>query len=127
VSIAVGDAVVMPTILPRSRKITPAPRKPIPLTIVAAIRGSLASAIFQDRIVNTVEPTQIKINVRRPAGLSLKSRSKPISPPAITENTIFKNSSRSKSIRPPLNPLPENKKTTPSGMVHRKTEMFFRL
>ena len=54
-------AVVRPEILLPSRKIAPAPKKPTPDTICAAIRpGSPPiSAMYKDNMVNRAAPKQI--------------------------------------------------------------------
>src|SRR5690606_1837835 len=66
---------------------TPAPRKPIPVTILAAIRSSDTSPILEIS-VNIVAPKQIKITVRRPADLFLYSRSSPMTEPQPIDNSI---------------------------------------
>ena len=56
----------------RSRRMDPAPRKPTPVTIWAAMRaGSWRPSVgLIEAMVKMVEPTQMRIRVRRPAGLS---------------------------------------------------------
>ena len=63
-------AVVMPWTVSRLRMIAPPPRKPMPVTICAAMRPGSAPpcAIEADMIVNNAEPTAIRMFVRRPAG-----------------------------------------------------------
>ena len=62
------DAVVIPTTFSRSAIIVPAPIKPIPATIPAAIlAGSIPKS--KEMIVNRHEPRQTSICVLKPAGL----------------------------------------------------------
>src|SRR5919198_181816 len=72
--------------------IAPAPRKPIPVTIWAAIRvGSARTTLapevrksrkpYADTIVNSAEPTETSRCVRRPASRSRNSRSSPSTAP----------------------------------------------
>jgi hypothetical protein len=74
---------------PLALKMTPAPRNPTPLTMLAAIRESFSPPILNEKIVNKVAPTQMKIIVRNPADLSWYSRSAPINPPSMTESSNF--------------------------------------
>src|SRR5579885_845087 len=78
-------AVVSPTTLPRSRRITPAPRKPIPCTMLDAIRVPLESptsrAISEESSVNSAAPMHTHILVRMPAGRRRMLRSTPITAP----------------------------------------------
>ena len=76
-------AVVSPVIWWRSRRIEPAPRKPTPVTIWAAMRAGSCPprAGDMDTTVKMAEPTQIRICVRRPAGLCPFSRSMPTMAP----------------------------------------------
>src|SRR6478609_8236539 len=85
-------AVVRPRTDKPCRMIAPAPRKPIPLTICAAIRvGSVRTSAppfvrnslnpYADTSVKSAEPTETTRCVRRPAWRSRSSRSKPIAPP----------------------------------------------
>src|SRR6476469_9127403 len=65
--------------------IAPAPRKPMPLTICAAIRvGSTRGEVnaYALTSVNSAEPTQTTRCVRSPACRSRSSRSRPIEPPS---------------------------------------------
>jgi len=62
-------AVVIPATLFSSLKITPAPRKPIPVIIFAANRSGFATPIFIERIVNTQAPKLTSMKVRSPARL----------------------------------------------------------
>src|SRR5438552_4927609 len=73
--------------------IAPAPRKPMPVTICAAIRvGSARTTLapesrkewnpYAPTIVKRADPTETSKCVRRPASRSRISRSKPISPPS---------------------------------------------
>src|SRR3984893_14054805 len=100
-------AVVMPTVLPLSRKIAPAPRNPIPCTILEAIRVLPVSprrcAITPDRSVNNAAPRDTNRLVRIPAGRLHKSRSTPMAAPSsaatVKRNTIW---SRGSIPAPPL-------------------------
>src|SRR5947209_5874232 len=83
-------AVVSPRTERPCRMIAPAPRKPMPLTICAAMRvGSMrvpvavkkSSKPYADTSVNSAEPRQTTRCVRSPACRSRSSRSKPIAPP----------------------------------------------
>src|SRR6185437_2027582 len=71
--------VVRPWTSALPRRMAPAPRKPMPVTICAAIRSEVpppfAKAI--ETIVNSAEPRPISVIVRRPAGLWWYSRSRP--------------------------------------------------
>src|SRR5438067_1120392 len=76
-------AVVIPwTLLPLLR-IDPAPRKPMPLTICAAMRSGVppARASSMDTTVNKAEPTAMSMFVRRPAAFCRSSRSTPMAAP----------------------------------------------
>src|SRR5439155_14760459 len=74
------------------RKMTPAPRKPIPVTICAAIRlGSKLTTLplvrnsrkpYAETSVKSPEPTATSMCVRSPAAFSSSSRSSPITPPS---------------------------------------------
>src|SRR5438132_587706 len=86
-------AVVSPRTERPWRMIAPAPRKPMPVTICAAIRVGSARMTwsplsrkpekpYADTIVNRAEPTQTRMCVRSPASRSRSSRSKPIAPPS---------------------------------------------
>src|SRR6266481_7662280 len=78
-------AVVKPTSPPASRKIAPAPRKPMPCTRLEAMRVEDVSpyifASSNERMVNSAEPMQTKALVRIPAGRRCRSRSTPIAAP----------------------------------------------
>src|SRR5436189_288322 len=86
-------AVVSPRTERPCRMIAPAPRKPMPLTICAAIRvGSMRAYAppaamksrkpYAETRVKSAEPTQTTRWVRRPAPRSRSSRSMPIAPPS---------------------------------------------
>src|SRR5581483_7971312 len=86
-------AVVRPRTDRPSRMIAPAPRKPIPVTICAAIReGSARTTLppltrnswkpYAETIVKSAEPSETSRCVRTPASRSRSSRSKPISAPS---------------------------------------------
>ena len=72
-------AVVSPFTLAPSLKIAPAPKNPIPVTILEATRASLL--IKFDTIVKRVDPTVISITVLKPADFVLYSLSAPIIAP----------------------------------------------
>src|SRR3954469_15373594 len=79
-------AVVSPRTERPCRMIAPAPRKPIPVTIWAAMRvGSTRTPKFAkpyaETSVNNADPTETTRCVRSPACRSRSSRSKPIAPP----------------------------------------------
>src|SRR5512133_882609 len=72
--------------------IAPAPRKPIPVTICAAIRvGSVLTSAppltrkswkpYAETSVNSADPTDTSMCVRKPASRSRSSRSSPMAPP----------------------------------------------
>jgi hypothetical protein len=66
-------AVVSPRTASPRRMIAPAPKKPMPDTICAAMRDESVSGIvpiFNEKMVKSVEPTQINVFVLKPAGLS---------------------------------------------------------
>src|SRR6266699_1151453 len=97
-------AVVRPKTNPCDWSTAPAPRNPIPEMICAAIRvGSPPSnsATFFEMLMKRVEPTQIRMLVRRPAGLSRISRSIPMIPPSTAANNSL--SGIDGSISPSLN------------------------
>src|SRR5437763_6811609 len=80
-------AVVRPRTDRPCRMIAPAPRKPIPLTICAAIRvgSTLPSKLwnpYAETSVKSAEPTETTRCVRSPAWRSRSSRSRPIAPPS---------------------------------------------
>ena len=78
-------ALVIPTTPKRPRRMAPAPRKPTPETIWAAIRpasvltprGVKYAAGPKEIIVNTAEPRPTMVRVRMPVGLFFFSRSAP--------------------------------------------------
>src|SRR3954470_16636680 len=85
-------AVVSPRTESPCRMIAPAPRKPIPVTICAAMRvGSARTTDCPDErnewkpyaptIVNSADPSATSRCVRRPASRSRSSRSTPMMPP----------------------------------------------
>src|SRR5207248_7423453 len=78
--------------------IAPAPRKPIPVTICAAMRvGSVRTRLppwsrksrkpYAEAIVNSAEPTETSMCVRNPASRSRSSRSSPTAPPNAAAST----------------------------------------
>src|SRR5688500_3511140 len=80
-------AVVRPITEPLAWMIVPAPRKPMPDTICAAMRPGSAFAGFTamlpiatDISVSSVAPTQIRRLVRKPAALRRGSRAGPTAP-----------------------------------------------
>lgn len=83
------EAVVMPVTFKPVLRMTPAPRKPTPVTICAEILpGSTVAGApamcCQDRIdarVNSAEPEQMKMFVLSPAGLPAHSLSRPTRAP----------------------------------------------
>src|SRR5580658_2183418 len=79
-------AVVSPVTLPRSRRITPAPRNPMPCTIFEAIRVVLLSpvrrAISTEAIVKSAAPNATQNPVRIPAGRLRTLRSTPMIEPS---------------------------------------------
>ena len=77
-------AVVRPDIRFSSLKIAPAPKKPMPVTILAAIRSGEELPIFKDKMVNKQAAKQIKIIVLNPADLLWYSRSEPMTAPTKT-------------------------------------------
>ncbi len=63
----------------------PAPRKPMPVTMLAAMRVRVnPGSMLMEKIVNSAEPTVIRMMVRKPAALSRYSRSAPTMPPTRT-------------------------------------------
>src|SRR6266498_2863843 len=66
-------------------RMVPAPMKPMPGRIWAATRpGSpRVAAMWSESTVKNVAPVQMRMLVRRPAGLPESSRSRPIAPPTI--------------------------------------------
>src|SRR3954471_5146573 len=86
-------AVVRPRTDNPWRMMAPAPRKPIPLTICAAIRvGSVRTSTpplvtnslnpYAETSVKSADPTQTTRCVRNPACRSRSSRSRPMAPPS---------------------------------------------
>src|SRR4029077_12181909 len=79
-------AVVSPTTLPRSRRITPAPRNPIPCTMFDAMRVVLESpvrrAISMETMVNRAAPSETQNPVRIPEGRLRILRSRPMIAPS---------------------------------------------
>src|SRR5262245_51360082 len=81
--------------------IAPAPRKPIPVTICAAIRGGSTRTPqsvnpYAETRVNSADPTHTRRWVRSPAWRSRHSRSSPIAPPS----TAARKSRSSTSAQP---------------------------
>src|SRR5712692_2718601 len=104
-------AVVIPIRPPASRKIAPAPRKPMPCTIFEAIRVLPVSpnrrAISPERMVNNAVARQTKRLVRMPAGRRRRSRSIPMTVPSAAATVKRKNISWRESMalvshRPPV-------------------------
>src|SRR5260370_9825464 len=95
-------AVVIPTTPPASRRIAPAPRKPMPWTMFEAIRVLPASpkacAISPERMVNSAVARHTKRLVRTPAGLRRRSRSMPITAPSTAATVSRRNISCRESI-----------------------------
>src|SRR3954453_6504489 len=86
-------AVVSPRTESPSRMIAPAPRKPMPVTIWAAMRDGSARTMlppparnswkpYADTIVKSAEPSETSRCVRIPASRSRSSRSNPTAPPS---------------------------------------------
>ena len=67
--VAAALSVVMPWTLRPLRRIEPAPRNPIPVTICAAMRSGVPPtwASSRETIVKSADPTAISMFVRRPA------------------------------------------------------------
>ena len=76
-------ALVRPVTYPWECRMVPAPMKPTPVRIWAAMRpGSPVPApIWIERCVKVAAPMQMRMFVRRPAGLPFSSRSRPMIPP----------------------------------------------
>ncbi len=76
-------AVVAPLTRRRPCRMTPAPRKPIPVTICAATRPESPVVLVKanESIVKTAAPRQTRAIVRMPAGFSRRCRSPPMSMP----------------------------------------------
>src|SRR5579884_560158 len=87
-------AVVSPRMVIPSRTIAPAPRNPMPTTILAATReGSAGRGMLplrpnsQEASAISVEPTQTSTCVRSPAARPRHSRLSPIKPPSTTASS----------------------------------------
>src|SRR5438132_869877 len=91
------------------RMIAPAPRKPIPVTICAAIRVGSARMTpcpdvrkswkpYADTIVKSADPTETRRCVRRPASRSRSSRSIPIAAPSTAASARRSNASSQLSV-----------------------------
>src|SRR5215210_6406877 len=89
--------------------IAPAPRKPMPVTICAAIRvGSARTTAWPDSrkswnpyaptIVNNADPSATSRCVRRPASRSRSSRSTPIRPPSTAASASRRSDSSQLSV-----------------------------
>src|SRR5579872_4178304 len=77
-------AVVIPLTLASASplKMTPAPTKPMPVTILEAMRSGLpVPPMMMEKIVKIVAPRQIRVSVRKPADLLRYSLSAPRMPP----------------------------------------------
>jgi hypothetical protein len=77
------EAVVMPFTLSFSAQIVPAPMKPIPATMPAAILAR-SIAKLMETVVNRHEPSKTGMWVRQPTGLQAISRSMPTNAPNST-------------------------------------------
>src|SRR5947208_15565056 len=89
-------AVVSPRTASPRRIIAPAPKKPMPDTICAAMRAESVPGmipIFKEKMVKSVEPTQISVFVLKPAGLSYSSLYQPMNPPKTRANKSLTRSS----------------------------------
>ena len=76
-------AVVSPRTRSLRKKIVPAPRKPMPVTIWAATReGSVGWKPYAPATVNRHEPSETIVTVRNPAARSWRSRSRPMIAPS---------------------------------------------
>ena len=89
-------AVVMPLTLLRECRMAPAPRNPMPVTICAATRPESPVVVTKakETMVNTAEPRHTRLRVRRPAGLSCRSRSRPMMAPQATATIASRTSSQ---------------------------------
>src|SRR5438132_6344093 len=103
-------ALVRPTTAPRACRMVPAPMKPTPVTICAAMRvgSAFPPASETDSLVYSTEPMQIRMFVRRPAGLPPSSRSRPIAPPNSVARPTWSISSRRKISTTCLNILEQS-------------------
>ena len=90
-------ALVIPRMWPFCAIMLPAPKKPIPVTIPAAI---LDGSISKDNeiIVKTVAPKLTNMWVLRPAGRCFNSLSNPINAPRAIARNKRNNTSISKSV-----------------------------
>src|SRR5579864_3563260 len=97
-------AVVIPTRPPASRKIAPAPKKPMPWTILDAMRvlpvSPKSRAISLERMVNSAVARQTNRLVRMPAGRRRRSRSMPMIAPSTAATVKRRKISRSESMAP---------------------------
>src|ERR671924_224197 len=102
-------AVVRPRTARPCRMIAPAPRKPIPVTICAAIRvGSARTTAapearkawnpYAETIVKRADPSATSRCVRRPASRSRSSRSTPIRPPSMAASASRRSDSSQLSV-----------------------------
>src|SRR3954453_23886595 len=102
-------AVVSPRTEGPWRMIAPAPRKPMPVTICAAIRVGSARTTdwpearnswnpYAETIVKRADPTETSRWVRRPASRSRSSRSTPIRPPSTAARAIRRRASLESSV-----------------------------
>src|SRR5215468_4431842 len=84
-SAKIAAAVVTPMTLPRSRRMTPAPRKPMPWTMLEAMRVVLESPVSRansaEMMVKRAAPRQTQTPVRIPAGRLRMLRSTPMTAP----------------------------------------------
>src|ERR671934_3051031 len=89
--------------------IAPAPRKPIPVTICAAIRVGSARTTFApearkawkpyaETIVKSAEPSETSRCVRSPASRSRSSRSSPIAAPRAAASASRRSTSHEESV-----------------------------
>src|SRR6266705_506999 len=87
-------------------RMVPAPMKPMPGRIWAATRAGSprVAAMWRESTVKNVAPVQMRMLVRRPAGLPLSSRSRPIAPPNTTASRSW-NSSSNRRSRTRLKPM----------------------
>ncbi len=87
----------MPLTLSCSAQIAPAPMKPIPATMPAAMRaGSMLK--LMDTIVNNAAPSDTSMCVRNPAGLCVISRSMPTRAPNATARSRLRKVSRVNAV-----------------------------
>src|SRR6185312_2562920 len=98
-------AVVRPLTCSPWCMIAPAPMKPMPVTIWAAMRVGSASTTpvkFLETIMNKHAPTQIRMLVRRPAALSESSRSMPMIAPKTSAMQRLSESCMNSVMFPPV-------------------------